>query len=64
MNPNNNNIGTHAKIMEGPHSYALTLLYAMNRLGKHVYGGTVPSAVVAKRRAANKRAKAQRKINR
>lgn len=46
-----------------PHSYALTILYAMNRMGKHVYGGTVPAAVVAKRRKANKKAKSQRKIN-
>lgn len=32
--------------------------------GKHVYGGTVPAATTAKRRAANKAARASRRINR
>jgi hypothetical protein len=30
----------------------------------HIYGGTVPEAVVAKRRARNKQARASRKANR
>lgn len=47
-----------------PHSYALTILMALNRLGKHVYGGTVTDAEIMRRRKANRRAKAQRKINR
>ena len=47
-----------------PNSYALTILLAMNRMGKHIYEGTVPTKVVAKRRKANKKARAQRKVNR
>lgn len=34
------------------------------RTGKHVYAGTVPAHVVAKRRARNKVAKASRRANR
>lgn len=44
--------------------YQLTILLGMNRLGKHIYGGTVSSKEKARRRAAGKVAKAQRKINR
>lgn len=44
-------------------SYQFQLLMAMNRLGKHVYGGTVSSKTVAKRRAKNKVARRQRKYN-
>ena len=47
-----------------PSGYALTVLLAMNRMGKHIYEGTVPTKVVAKRRKANKKARAQRKVNR
>lgn len=32
--------------------------------GKHIYAGTVPDHVKARRRAANKRARASRRINR
>lgn len=49
---------------EGPTGYALTILYAMNRMGKHIYSGTVPAHVIKKRRAAGRVAKAQRKTNR
>lgn len=31
---------------------------------KHVYGGTVPVATVAKRRSANRRSRLSRRINR
>ena len=45
--------------------YQMSILMAMNRNPRiSIYEGTVPAAVVAKRRAANKRAKAQRKTNR
>lgn len=37
---------------------------ALARLGKPTYAGTVPFDEVARRRAANRRAKASRKINR
>jgi hypothetical protein len=43
-------------------SIAQVVLGALQR--KHVYGGTVPPEIVAKRRAANKRARASRRINR
>lgn len=47
-----------------PQSERLGLLLALNRTGKHIYEGTVPAAVKAKRRAAGKRAKAARKASR
>lgn len=37
---------------------------ALAATGKHVYGGTVPDSVVAKRRAKNKAARKSRRINR
>lgn len=40
------------------------MLLAMAATGKHIYGGTVPAAVVARRRARNKRARAARKAAR
>ena len=43
-------------------SIAELVLAAMQR--KHVYAGTVPEHVKARRRAANKRARASRRINR
>ena len=42
----------------------LPILMALQNGRKHVYGGTVPAAVVAKRRAANKVARRSRRINR
>lgn len=42
----------------------LTILFALNRMNKHIYAGTVPAHVKAKRRAKNKVAKASRKANR
>jgi hypothetical protein len=47
-----------------PNAYALTILLAMNRMGKHIYEGTVVPKEVTKRRKANKKARAQRKVNR
>ena len=44
-------------------NYQFQLLLAMNRLGKHIYSGTVSSKTVAKRRAKNKVARKQRKYN-
>lgn len=55
---------TNKETITEPNSYALAILFAMNRLGRHIYSGTVPASVVAKRRANNKTARAQRKINR
>ena len=40
------------------------LLLALNRSGRHIYGGTVPAGVKARRRAANKTARASRRANR
>jgi len=51
------------KTIVAPHSYALTILYAINRTGRHIYEGTVSKSVIAKRRKANKAARKQRKIN-
>lgn len=40
------------------------ILLGLNRLGKHIYEGTVPEATVAKRRARNKAARLSRRKNR
>jgi hypothetical protein len=40
------------------------ILFALNNTGKHVYAGTVPAHVKARRRAANKVARVSRRINR
>jgi hypothetical protein len=47
---------------QGPSTYQLTMLLAIQR--KPMYLGTVPRAEIDRRRAANKRARAQRKVNR
>lgn len=44
--------------------YDLAILLAMNHLGKHIYGGTVPEKVRLRRRARNKRARIARRVNR
>lgn len=44
--------------------YQFKILVGLNRLGKHIYGGTVPAAEIAKRRAKNKVARASRRKNR
>jgi hypothetical protein len=46
----------------GPSSYQLTMLLAIQ--SKPMYLGTVPRAEIDRRRAANKRAKIQRRKNR
>lgn len=52
-------------IITGPNSYALAILIAMSRNpNMHVYEGTVPASVVAKRRAKSRVAKQSRKANR
>lgn len=40
------------------------MLYALNWTGRHVYAGTVPPKVVARRRAKNKAARVSRRHNR
>lgn len=40
------------------------MLAALNILRKHIYEGTVPAKVIAKRRAKNKVAKKSRRVNR
>ena len=48
-----------------PHKVAgLRMLMALDATGKHVYAGTVPAHVTARRRARNKVARASRKRNR
>jgi hypothetical protein len=42
-------------------SYGVEILLGLNRLGKHIYEGTVPSAEKASRRAKNKAARKARK---
>lgn len=47
------------------HQQDLTgMLSAMGATGKHVYGGSVPDHVKARRRAANKRARIARRAGR
>lgn len=40
------------------------ILVALTKLGKHVYAGTVPAGVKARRRAKNKVARVSRRTNR
>lgn len=51
-----------------PNRYQGAILYALNLLAnggrRHIYGGTVPDAVVASRRRKDKAAKAARKTHR
>jgi len=46
--------------------FQVLILKALNNptLGKHIYAGTADPVVVAKRRAKNKVARKQRKVNR
>jgi hypothetical protein len=48
--------------LSNPSPYSLAILSGLQ--GKHVYGGTVPPAKVARRRAANKVARKSRRQNR
>ena len=43
---------------------AFTVASALGLTGKHVYAGTVPPEEVARRRAANRVARRQRRVNR
>lgn len=52
------------RVASAPNPFQFAILTGLNRLGKHVYGGTVPAATIAKRRAANKAARAARKAGR
>lgn len=45
-------------------SYQTAILFALNRLNKHIYTGTVPQKVIDRRRAADKVAKQSRRANR
>lgn len=45
-------------------SFARAILYGLQRRDMHVYGGTVPPADVAKRRAKNRQARKSRRQNR
>jgi hypothetical protein len=44
--------------------YDLAILMALNKMGKHVYPGTVHPAVIENRRKRNRQAARQRRINR
>lgn len=48
---------------KGPSPLQLAILNALQN-GKHIYAGTVPRHVIAKRRARNKRARMSRRANR
>lgn len=45
-------------------SPSLNMLLALNRTGRHIYEGTVPQHVKARRRARNKVARLSRRRNR
>lgn len=47
-----------------PNPYQFRILLGLNRLGKHVYAGTVSDAEKARRRKAGKRQRAARKASR
>ncbi|MGW3992421.1 hypothetical protein ACWEF6_02930 [Amycolatopsis sp. NPDC004772] len=45
-------------------AYGLAILRGLGDPRKHVYGGTVPAATVARRRAKNRVARRSRAVNR
>lgn len=47
-----------------PNPYQFRILLGLNRLAKHIYGGTVSDAEKARRRKANKAARISRRKNR
>lgn len=47
-----------------PDSRGLAVLLGLQKMGRHIYAGTVPSAEVARRRTANKVARWSRRANR
>lgn len=47
-----------------PNPYQREILFALNRLGKHVYAGTVSAAEIARRRTKAKAARVARRQNR
>lgn len=47
-----------------PGNRGLAILLGLSNRAKHVYGGTVPAAEVARRRAKNKAARKSRRANR
>ncbi|WGH21410.1 hypothetical protein SEA_EMOTION_61 [Arthrobacter phage Emotion] len=67
MNPNasyyDNDNAQEAR-MTAPNPFQFAILVGLNRTGKHVYAGTVPASVKARRRKAGKAAKAARKAAR
>lgn len=53
--------------MTEPSSYAIAILLGIQsklQRGEHVYEGTVPASVIARRRARNKVARLSRRANR
>ena len=53
-----------APLLPEVNPYQFRILLGLNRLGKHVYGGTVEASEKARRRAANKVARVSRRQNR
>lgn len=53
-----------AKVYKAPSRYQRWMLYALNMRLRNIYAGTVPEAEVRRRRAANKVARRQRRVNR
>lgn len=52
-------VDTHVRI-----PFQRVVLFALNGLGKHIYEGTVPAHVKARRRAKGKAARKARRANR
>ena len=55
---------TSQKAENNPSPARRAMLLALNYTGKHIYEGTVPAAVKARRRAANKAARRARRAAR
>jgi len=54
----------HDGTLAGVNPFQFAILRGLNRLGKHVYGGTVTAEEKARRRKANKTARLSRRKNR
>jgi len=55
---------TVAPLLPESTPYQRAILFALNRLQKHVYAGTVPAPEIARRRAKSKAARIARRQNR
>lgn len=47
-----------------PNAFQRKILFALPRMGRHIYAGTVPATEIAHRRKKNRAARKARRLNR